>query len=73
MIRVFVLKEEDEETGTPYIGGIFSTKELAEEAHHFFEKEYTKHYPTSWEVVEYYVDSQILKIMEMYPDGSLEF
>ena len=61
---LYVLLEEDSDTGENHVCGIFSTPELAKFAHDEFAMQFNNHFPTSYSIEEYFVDSQIRKILE---------
>lgn len=61
---LYVLIEEDSDTGENRVCGIFSTPELAKFAHDEFDVQFNNHYPTRYTIEEYYIDSQIERILD---------
>lgn len=61
---LYVLIEEDSDTGENRVCGIFSSRELAKLAHDEFDMKFNNHYPTEYSIEEHYIDSQIEKILD---------
>lgn len=64
-MNVYLLLEENE-SGNLVVEGVFSTHELAEKAHHEYERIFTKHWPSQWMVVEHNVDFHVWKLKEHF-------
>lgn len=59
---VYILKEEDDQTGELRITGVFSKKSQAEKAHEEYDNLFNNRYPIKWDIEEHEINYHVWKL-----------